>query len=294
MNSLSTRRAFVLASVAAGCSKAAAPREIVHRTRGQRGGPITRLVSPSDVGELIKPFVFLDHFDVPVAQAPKFGIHPHSGIATLTFLLSGDVNYEDSTGKRGLLPAGGVEWMRAGGGVWHDGAMAGGGRAQGFQLWVALPADHELTPAESTYLAPHEVPQEGPVGVILGAYGSAKSLIPAPSSMNYLAVQLKAGERWRYVPPTGHTVGWIAVHEGAVETSGLVQAGELAVFDESEAPIDFEARVDTGFILGSAVRHPHELMLGRYSVHTSPQALRLGEAGIRKIGLRLRAEGRLG
>jgi redox-sensitive bicupin YhaK (pirin superfamily) len=298
MNALSTRRTFVMASMAAGCAPAVtagvSPREIVHRTTGHRGGPVVRLVSPSDVGQLIKPFVFLDYFDVPTAQAPKFGIHPHSGIATLTFLLSGDVNYEDSTGKRGLLPAGGVEWMRAGGGVWHDGAMAGGGRAQGFQLWVALPADQETTPAESTYLAPHEVPQKGPVRVLLGSYESTKSLIAAPSSMNYLAVRLKAGQRWRYLPPAGHSVGWIAVHEGAIDAGGSVQAGELAVFDESEAAIDFEAKVDSGFILGSAVKHPHDLVLGRSSVHTSPEALRLGETGIRQIGARLRAEGRLG
>lgn len=296
-DSLPTRRAFVMATVAGGAVAAVAavkPREIIHRTAGHRGGPIVRLVSPGDLGELIKPFVFLDYFDVAVAQAPKFGIHPHSGIATLTFLLSGDVNYEDSTGKRGLLPAGGVEWMRAGGGVWHDGAMAGGGRARGFQLWVALPADQENTPAESTYLAPHQVPQEGPARVLLGSYGSAKSLIPGPSSMNYLAVQLKAGERWRYQPPAGHSVGWIAVHEGSLDSGGPVRAGELAVFDASESAIDFEATVDTGFVLGSAVKHPHDLVLGSYSVHTTEEALRLGESGIRRIGARLRAEGRLG
>jgi redox-sensitive bicupin YhaK (pirin superfamily) len=271
-------------------------RTILHRTSGQRGGPIVRLVSPSDLGELIKPFVFLDYFDVAPGHAPKFGIHPHSGIATLTFLLGGDVTYEDSTGKRGLLPAGGVEWMRAGGGVWHDGAMAGGGRSRGFQLWVALPEDLENTPPESTYLAPDAVPRVGPARVLLGEYQSAKSLIAAPSSMNYLAVQLRAGERWSYVPPAGHTVGWIAVHEGAIEldAGASVKTGELCVLDASEAAIAIEASVDCGFILGSAIKHPHDLVLGRYSVHTSREALRLGEMGIRQVGARLRAEGKLG
>ena len=302
MNTLPTRRAFVMATVAAGCSptvyaapeSALEPRKIVHRTSGHRGGPVVRLVSPGDIGELIKPFVFLDYFDSSAATAPKFGIHPHSGIATLTFLLQGGVFYEDTTGKRGSLEAGGIEWMRAGGGVWHDGKMSEAGRTSGFQLWIALPAEQENTPAESTYLAARQVPQEGPARVILGSHGSAASLIPAPSPMNYLAVRLKAGERWRYVPPAGHTVGWVAVHEGTVDAGGSLRAGELAVFDESEAAIDFEAKVDAGFVLGSAAKHPHELVLGRYSVHTTPAALRLGEAGIRRIGERLRAEGRLG
>ena len=60
-------------------------REIVYRTRGQTHGPITRLMSPGDLGELIKPFVFLDLFvmDGQIALPPiEMGWHPHSGIAT--------------------------------------------------------------------------------------------------------------------------------------------------------------------------------------------------------------------
>src|ERR1700752_4501684 len=96
-------------------------RRIAARTRGRPHGPVTRVVSPSDLGERIKPFVFLDYFE-PQVQELRFGIHPHSGIATITVLLEGDLNYEDPTGKSGILPAGGVEWMRSGAGVWHDGA----------------------------------------------------------------------------------------------------------------------------------------------------------------------------
>ena len=60
----------------------AGTRRIVLSTSGRRHGPITRLVSPSDIGELIKPFVFLDHAEVAPRTEPLFGIHPHSGIAT--------------------------------------------------------------------------------------------------------------------------------------------------------------------------------------------------------------------
>src|SRR5271168_1898354 len=56
-------------------------RRIALVTDGRRHGPITRLVSPSDIGELIKPFVFLDHFEIAPRPEPLFGIHPHSGIA---------------------------------------------------------------------------------------------------------------------------------------------------------------------------------------------------------------------
>lgn len=275
-------------------------RAIVYRTRGAKHGAITRLMSPGDLGEYLKPFVFLDLFGFDTAGGHKgFGLHPHSGIATLTWLMEGDTLYEDTTGEQGLLRGGGVEWMRAGNGVWHTGAPAPGvTRVQGFQLWVALPAAEENAPAQSLYLAPSQVPQEGPARVLLGHYGAAQSPIPAPSPMNYLAVQLKDGERWRYTPPAGHTVGWVAVNAGRLDAgysaAGPVVAGELAVFEESDAALEFVAQGDTAFVLGSAVPHPHELVMGHYSVHTSRATLDQGEAEIRRIGAKLREEGRLG
>ncbi|WP_018903460.1 pirin family protein [Variovorax paradoxus] len=272
-------------------------RAIVYRTRGSQHGPITRLMSPGDLGEFLKPFVFLDLFGFDTSGGRKgFGMHPHSGIATLTWLIDGDTRYEDTTGEQGVLPAGGVEWMRAGNGVWHDGAPAPGTqRVQGFQLWVALPASEENAPAQSIYLAPSQVPREGPARVLLGRHGAAQSPIPAPAPINYLAVQLKDGEHWRYTPPAAHTVGWIAVDAGRLDAGDgePVTAGELAVFEESGAAIDFVAQGDTSFVLGSAAKHPHELVMGHYSVHTSKAALEQGEAEIRRIGARLREEGRL-
>ncbi|QGW84762.1 pirin family protein [Variovorax paradoxus] len=271
-------------------------RAIVYRTFGSQHGPITRLMSPGDLGEFLKPFVFLDLFGFDTTGGHRgFGMHPHSGIATLTWLIEGDTLYEDTTGEKGVLPAGGVEWMRAGNGVWHDGAPAPGTkRVQGFQLWVALPAAEENAPAQSIYLAPSQVPTVGPARVLLGRYGAAQSPIPAPAPMNYLAVQLKDGEHWRYTPPAGHTVGWVAVSAGRLG-AGIggepIGTGELAVFEESGAAIDFVARGNTSFVLGSAVKHPHELVMGHYSVHTSKAALDLGEAEIRRIGARLRQEG---
>jgi redox-sensitive bicupin YhaK (pirin superfamily) len=273
---------------------AARARAIVHRTRGSTHGPITRLVSPGDLGGLLKPFVFLDLFDfTPTAAVSGFDMHPHSGIATLTYMIQGEAGYEDTTGKKGVLPVGGVEWLRAGNGVWHTGVPVSGARVLGFQLWVALPASEENAPAQSIYLEPAQVPQEGPVRVLLGRYGAAQSVIPAPASMNYLSVRLKDGERWRYVPPAGHTVAWVAVHEGQLDAGGLVRTGELGVFDRSTEAIDFVARGDAAFVLGSAAMHPHELVTGSYSVHTSHAALAQGEAEIRRIGMRLRQEGRL-
>src|SRR3977135_4710656 len=87
-----------------------AGRRVAHRTRGQRHGPVTRLMSPSDLGELLRPFVFLDHFDIDTSGASRegFGLHPHSGIATITWILEGSVGYVDTSGHTGEIPQGGL------------------------------------------------------------------------------------------------------------------------------------------------------------------------------------------
>src|SRR6266404_50419 len=203
---------------------ATAPRGIELRTSGRSHGPITRLVSPSDIGERIKPFVFLDRGEVRYTGKPLCGIHPRSGIATLTVVLGGAMRYEDTTGKAGTVGAGGFEWMKAGGGVWHDGGALPGDPLRLFQLWIALRG---------------------------------------------------ADER------------------GALRAPGAISAGELVVFEQSSAAIELEARGDTSFVFGSAPKHPHPLVLGYYSVHTSAQALERGEAGIARIGEELRKQGRL-
>src|SRR4030081_4129632 len=121
---------------------------IAKRTSGQSHGPITRLMSPSDFGRLLKPFVFLDLFETQGNPFSGFGLHPHSGIATLTYVAEGSVSYQDTNGATGLLPAGGLQWMRAGRGGWHGGGGGASGRTRGLPLWIALPPELELGPSE--------------------------------------------------------------------------------------------------------------------------------------------------
>lgn len=282
---------FAMAESTAAIGKRA--RQLVHRTHGQRHGPITRLMSPSDLGRILKPFVFLDLFDTEGTSFSGFGLHPHSGIATLTHLLEGSVRYEDTTGATGILPQGGVEWFKAAHGAWHGGGPGDSGRSRGFQLWIALPPEEELGPVESIYQAPEAVQRHGPALVLLGKLGEVSSPLKAPSSITYLAVHLKAGESWRYEPPADHTVCWIALSTGSLAVPDRVHAGELVAFEASSEAIDFHAEADTEFVLGSAASHPYELALGYYSVHTSAASLQAGERRIAEIQVRLQKEGRL-
>jgi redox-sensitive bicupin YhaK (pirin superfamily) len=249
-------------------------------------------MSPSDFGEILKPFVFLDLFDHHGAPFGG-GLHPHSGIATLTYVVEGAVSYIDPNNVKGTLPAGGVEWMQAGRGMWHDGGLDKAGRTRGFQLWIALPPELELGPTVSIYQPPEDIQSDGPARVLLGRSGAVSSVIEPPSPINYLAVRLKAGERWRYEPPASHTVLWTAIASGTVSVPDELRQGDLAAFEPSSEAVEFESLTDAEFVLGSAAPHGHDLVLGNYSVHTTRAALRDAEAHLQAIRRRLVEEGRL-
>lgn len=257
----------------------ATTRTITHRTRGTRHGPITRLMSPGDLGHIVKPFVFLDLFE---ADSFTGGVsaHPHSGIATLTTFLRGGMTYADSTGEAGALHDGAVEWMRAGRGVWHTGQPLSGQPILGFQLWLALPPELELSMPESRYLGPETIETVGPVRVLLGYHDGVSGPIDLPVSLTYLHVRLGDGERWTYTPAAGHDVAWAAVSGGRLSIGDAAVEREMIVFDDGSEPIEFVARGATEFVLGSAARHPHPLVLGSHSVHTSEAALAEGQRTI--------------
>jgi redox-sensitive bicupin YhaK (pirin superfamily) len=263
-------------------------RSITHRTRGYGHGPIVRLVSPSDLGEHLKPFVFLDLFEADMrGLAGSMPVHPHSGIATTTVLTDGDVTFDDPEAGHGHLGYGGVEWARAGSGMWHGKELSAGtsATAQGFQLWIALPPDLENAKSETQYIEAEGIPSIGPARVVVGSYGAATSPVRAPHGINYLLVALKPGERWTYDPPSGHLIAWVALSKGALVATERLSKGDLAVFEKGEVPIAFEGAEGTGatFVLGSAVPHPHQLHLGSYSVHTSAAALTAGERNLREL-----------
>ena len=148
-------------------------------------------------------------------------------------------------------------------------------------------------PAESIYQEPQDIRASGPASVLLGTLGGVSSPLKAPSSINYLAVRLKAGESWRYDPPADHTVCWVALASGRLAVPEPVRGGRTGGLRAVEPGDRLPAEADTEFVLGSAASHPYELALGYYSVHTSPASLHAGEQRIAEIKERLQKEGRL-
>ncbi|WP_296742625.1 pirin family protein [Mesorhizobium sp.] len=281
-----SRNLAIAASVPAPSMSAIAQRKVIDRTRGSGNGPIVRLMSPSDLGQYLKPFVFLDRVDAESSMARGVNIHPHSGLATVTVLTEGNLRFDKGKWGAGLLDYGGVEWMRAGSGIWHGDEYQPGTsrRFKGFQLWVALPAELEASSPEWQFVLSKDIPAVGPAKLVVGAYGGAVSPVRSFRGLNYLLVTLAPGEEWVYETPSGHDVGWLAVSHGSVSGDGVYSAGDMIVFDRSDAAIPLRAGAEGAtFVLGSAVPHPHDLVLGYYSVHTSKTALEAGEARIAEV-----------
>ena len=245
-------------------------RKVAYQSHGIKHGRINRMVSPSVAGELIKPFILLDYFEGVPKSGRGFGWHPHSGIATVSLVLDGKMNIKENTGFEGVLTRGAVEYMQAGGAVWHTGFPNVGERNQGFQLWVALPPNLEETEAFSHNLQAEEVTVKDNVRVILGEYLNAKFTINAPNDMNYLDVTIKGGDTWIYQPPQSHETLWLQQYQG--ETEEFSQ-GEVVVFEPSNEAITLHANEDVKLVLGSAAKYEHDLIMGQYSVHTNQHAL---------------------
>lgn len=266
-------------------------RTLLRRARGHAVGPITRLIDPTTLGEALKPFIFLDFFEAEIEPGFGFGWHPHSGIATLTWQPGTDVAYEDTTGQKGILKAGGLEWMNAGGGAWHQGHLLGRGRATGFQLWVAMPPGVEDGEASGQYVPPEDVPRlaipGGEVRVLLGEFERDGRLAASPidphQRMNYMVVRLDAGASWRYSPPSDYDVAWAFVFDGNAMVQGEAAGREVLLFSP-QGDIEIRALGNPAqVIVGTAVRHPHPLVIGPSSVHTTRASLDKGHQRIRAI-----------
>jgi redox-sensitive bicupin YhaK (pirin superfamily) len=109
------------------------------------------------------PFLLLDDFrnDRPEDYRAGFPWHPHRGIETITYVLAGTVEHQDSLGNKGNLGPGDVQWMTAGSGILHQEMPQGDakGRMHGFQLWANLPASHKMTAPRYQDIGAAEIPE---------------------------------------------------------------------------------------------------------------------------------------
>ncbi len=193
------------------------------------------------------PFLLLDDFgsNDPSAYVAGFPWHPHRGIETVTYMLSGEVEHSDSLGHRGVIAAGDVQWMTAGSGIIHqEMPQASGEPLRGLQLWVNLPRDSKMTDPDYQEIAANELPVVSPhsgleitvvAGEIVGVRGPVHHRF---ADVEYLDVRLQPGADLEHPVPAGHTVFAYAVDgRGAVgaRSSHTLERGQLALFTDGQS-----------------------------------------------------------
>ena len=110
----------------------------------------------------MKPFVLLDWFDFGARVPLHLPLHPHSGVAVLTYLHQGSLCSVCSEGAQYTLTSGAVGWQRSGRGAWEVGPAITSGAVLGYRLWVALPPAFELSEPYQSIVVPLGIPVRGP------------------------------------------------------------------------------------------------------------------------------------
>ena len=170
------------------------------------------------------PFLMLDEFgsenkDDYIGGFPP---HPHRGIETVTYMLSGEFEHEDSTGAKGRMSSGDVQWMKTGGGIIHSEMPAmTEGKLHGFQLWVNMPAKFKMNKPEYIYIDAKEMKihkdDDKKVKVIAGNFGEAEGTIKDHNvEPVYLDIEIEKEKEFAFNLPSTHN-SLIYLIEGEVK-----------------------------------------------------------------------------
>jgi redox-sensitive bicupin YhaK (pirin superfamily) len=162
------------------------------------------------------PFLLLDDFrsTEPAKFLAGFPWHPHRGIETITYILSGKIEHGDSLGNEGVIDPGDVQWMTAGSGIIHQEMPKGdaSGHMGGFQLWANLPASNKMMAPRYRDVKSSQIPEVSTAsgvkirvisGQVEGTQGPVQDIVTNPE---YLDVSVPAGTEYVHPTPAGHTV----------------------------------------------------------------------------------------
>ncbi|WP_353227849.1 pirin family protein [Novosphingobium sp.] len=231
---------------------------IIPPTRDLGDGFTVRRALPSPHRRMVGPFIFFDQMG-PVSftgdQALDVRPHPHIGLATVTFLLDGEIMHRDSLGNALPIRPGAVNWMTAGRGIVHsertpDALRASNAPARlfGLQTWIALPAAHEETAPAFTHYPADAIPVAQAAGarlaLIAGQADGLTSPVQTFSDMIYADLTLDAGARYRFAADHVERAVYVVTgslrivgQEGAFGASQLVvlKPGAEVVLTSDEA-----------------------------------------------------------
>lgn len=237
-------------------------KEISFSTKGNRTdlGPLTiNRMLPNQYTDKVGPFVFLDYVAPAIKETITkngMGAHPHRGIATLTYILQGEEEHFDSAGNYAKIHSGGVQWMKAGTGIVHDGNLNYDSETEskmvhGFQFWINLPAKNKAEKPAHIAIQAEEIPKKdlpnnvGWIKVIVGNYEELGSKIPNYSEQFLYHIQLKAGKQFSISLNDKIEVAAFLTTQNVILNDNEFEAGDFVEFGRKAEEIEIKNSVQT-------------------------------------------------
>ena len=234
-------------------------KKIIFSAQGRRADigeyQINRIL-PNRYTDAVGPFVFLDHLmpakhspNAPLKVVDGSGAHPHRGIATLTYILNGEADHNDSAGHHAKVRSGGAQWMKAGNGIIHDEAVNVDAEANdllthAMQFWINLPATQKAARPDYLPVQAGEVPKQllaedaGWLKVIVGAYQDLFSKIPTYTNQFLYHIHLNGQHHFSMDTDATWEYAAFLPLNNAVINDAEAKEGEFLLFDTSEGSIE--------------------------------------------------------
>jgi redox-sensitive bicupin YhaK (pirin superfamily) len=235
-------------------------------------GMIVTRPFPTERLDHLDPFLLLDRMG-PVTHGPGEAKgapdHPHRGFETVSYILDGAIEHQDSQGNHGRIGPGDVQWMTAGSGVIHselpsEEIRQKGGRLHGFQLWVNLPRRDKMMKPRYQELRAAEIPtatsadRKVTVTVIAGESLGTRATIDTRTPIMYLHVRLAAGARFTQAIPETYNAFAFIVSGTAAFGDRLARENDMVLFDRDgdEVTITAEGGAELLLIGGVPLNEP--------------------------------------
>ncbi len=205
------------------------------------------------------PFLMLDEFGSENKDdyIGGFPAHPHRGIETVTYMLEGEFEHQDSTGAKGRMRPGDVQWMKTGSGIIHSEMPAmSDGRLHGFQLWINMPAKLKMSKPEYIYIDSDKMQihkdNEKKVKVIAGKFKNAEGPIKKHNiEPIYFDIELKKNKTFNLQIPSSHNT-FVYLIDGEVEIGTKkheeVKNSTLIVLEKGEK-LNIKGKTNSKFLL---------------------------------------------
>ncbi|MGI6239247.1 MAG: pirin family protein [Christensenellales bacterium] len=246
-----------------------ANRKIAQTVRGQRavdgaGVRLVRVLGGRNVTDF-DPFLMLDSFDStdPNDYIAGFPTHPHRGIETITYLIEGRIDHEDSMGNRDTIHAGESQWMTAGSGILHQEMPKASARMLGFQLWLNLARDEKMTEPKYLSITRDMMPlvEQGgaQVRILSGSFGGVSGIKPNHIPATILDVLIPAGGAITVPTAPGETAFVFLIEGDAVVGGEDIAEKTAALLSDGDA-VDLAATADAAsriiVFMGAPLREP--------------------------------------